>query len=101
MRLCEGLVPSLHIDWGHISGFGWTMFAQIALLSGVISFLCFYKGVQQAGASGATLIMASINAAFPRGRRSTPRSRVAARAAAVSRATTERGRGASRPQTRG
>jgi hypothetical protein len=53
------------------------------------------------GASGATLIIASINAAFPRRRRSTPRSPVATRAAAVTRATTERRGGTSRSQTRG
>src|SRR5437773_11511500 len=53
------------------------------------------------GASGATLIVASINAAFPRRRGATPRSPVAARAAAGTRATTERRGGTSRSQTRG
>ena len=51
------------------------------------------------GASGATLIIASINAAFPRQRRATPRSPV--RAGAVTRTTTESRGGTSRSQTRG
>jgi len=53
------------------------------------------------GASGVILIMASVNAAFPRRRGAAPRSPVASRAAAVTRATTERRSGASRSQTRG
>src|SRR5437868_2494609 len=53
------------------------------------------------GASGATLILASINAAFPRRRRSTPRSPVAARGRAVTAPAAERGSRTSRSQTRG
>jgi hypothetical protein len=52
------------------------------------------------GASGATLILASINAAFPR-RRSSPRSPVAARGRAVTAPAADRGSRTSRSQTRG
>ncbi len=45
----------IHTDFVHISPFGWLMFAQVAVLSGVIAFSCFNEGIRQVGASVATL----------------------------------------------
>ncbi|WP_158409335.1 DMT family transporter [Fimbriimonas ginsengisoli] len=45
----------LSTKFGAISTLGWAMFAHIAILSGVVAFACFYAGLRQVGAGGATL----------------------------------------------
>lgn len=50
-----GLMPAIHQNWGDVNLYGWAMFFHIAIISGVVAFLCFYQGVRQAGATGATL----------------------------------------------
>lgn len=50
-----GIVDTLHTPWLHLKGETYLMFAQVAVLSGVVSFICFNLGVQQIGASGASL----------------------------------------------
>src|SRR3569832_214720 len=63
VMLGYGLLPALHQNWGAISLYGWTMFFHIAIVSGVIAFLCFYRGVSQVGATGATLYQFLVPAA--------------------------------------
>ena len=55
VMLLYGLWPALHTDYGAITPFGWLMFAQVTLLSGVIAFMCFYIGIRQIGPSRATM----------------------------------------------
>jgi drug/metabolite transporter (DMT)-like permease len=45
----------LETDFATISVRGWLMFGHVAVLSGVVAFLCFYEGIRQVGASTATL----------------------------------------------
>lgn len=55
VMIAYGLMPTLHHDWSHVSPYAWGMTFHIVFLSGVVAFIFFYKGVQQVGASGATL----------------------------------------------
>ncbi len=50
-----GLPALLKTPVSHVSSFGWLMFAQVSILSGVVGFACFYLGVKQVGATRATL----------------------------------------------
>jgi drug/metabolite transporter (DMT)-like permease len=52
--LIYGAVPTLHQDFGAVSAYGWLMFGHVTLLSGVLSFVCFYEGVRQIGPSAST-----------------------------------------------
>lgn len=61
-----GLVPLfvywIAVDRGdmpllQLSPLAWLMFAHVALASGVLAFLAFYRGVRDVGASGASLAM--------------------------------------------
>jgi drug/metabolite transporter (DMT)-like permease len=63
VMLAYGLLPSLHQDWRAISAYNWVMFAHIAIISGVVAFLCFYQGVRQVGSTGATLYQFMVPAA--------------------------------------
>ncbi len=55
VMLLYGLWPALHTDYAAISPLGWAMFAQVTMISGVISFVCFYIGIHQIGPSRATM----------------------------------------------
>jgi len=55
VMLAYGFLPGIHENWASISLYGWLMFLHVALISGVVAFLCFYRGVKDVGASGATL----------------------------------------------
>ncbi|HVT14158.1 MAG TPA: DMT family transporter [Fimbriimonadaceae bacterium] len=55
VMLAYGLFPALRQDWRSVHLYGWAMFFHIAIISGVVAFLCFYQGVRQVGATGATL----------------------------------------------
>lgn len=55
LLLPYALPAVLHTDYAHISLVGWTMFGQIAVVSGVIAFACFYAGLHQIGPGRATL----------------------------------------------
>lgn len=55
VMLIYGLGPALRLHWANVTPYAWTMFLQIAVVSGVVAFLCFYQGVKQVGGSGATL----------------------------------------------
>ncbi|MGV3618295.1 MAG: DMT family transporter [Fimbriimonas sp.] len=50
-----GLAATLATDFSSISATGWAMFASVAVLSGVVAFICFYTGLHQIGASAAVL----------------------------------------------
>jgi drug/metabolite transporter (DMT)-like permease len=50
-----GLPALLKTDFASISWRGWLMFGHVAVMSGVVAFLCFYQGIRQVGASTATL----------------------------------------------
>lgn len=50
-----GISPMLAENWGAVHAYSWLMFLHIALISGVLAFLCFYEGVRRVGATGATL----------------------------------------------
>jgi drug/metabolite transporter (DMT)-like permease len=58
-----GFLPSLHEHWGAITPYGWLMFFHVAIVSGVVAFLCFYQGVRQVGSTGATLYQFMVPAA--------------------------------------
>jgi len=55
VMLAYGLVPSLHENWGAVSSYTWLLIFHVAAISGVLAFLCFYRGVQDIGASAASL----------------------------------------------
>lgn len=55
VMLAYGLLASIHQNWAAVSPYGWLMFFHVAIVSGVVAFLCFYEGVRQVGATGATL----------------------------------------------
>jgi drug/metabolite transporter (DMT)-like permease len=55
VMLLYGLLPALHTDYAAISSLGWIMFAQVTIISGVVSFVCFYIGIHQIGPSRATM----------------------------------------------
>lgn len=55
--LTYGLLATLQVDYGAISPMGWSMLFHISVISGVVAFLCFYKGVRMAGGNGAMLSM--------------------------------------------
>ncbi len=55
VMLVYGLLPALQTDYAAISPLGWVMFAQVTMLSGVVSFVCFYVGLHQIGPSRATM----------------------------------------------
>lgn len=63
VMLAYGLIPALHQDWRAVDLYGWEMFFHIAIISGVVAFLCFYQGVKQVGATGATLYQFLVPAA--------------------------------------
>jgi drug/metabolite transporter (DMT)-like permease len=48
------------VDPRSLSAVGWLSFCHVALLSGVLAFYCFYLGVRQIGAAGATLYQFSV-----------------------------------------
>lgn len=50
-----GLLPSLHTNYHTVDLYGWAMFFHVAVISGVVGFICFYRGVQQVGSSGASV----------------------------------------------
>ena len=52
--LIYGIVPTIHQDFAAISPYGWLMFGHVAILSGVVAFVCFYEGVRQIGPSAST-----------------------------------------------
>lgn len=52
--LLYGGTSVLHARFDHISLTSWVMFAQVALLSGVVAFAGFYIGIQQVGSAVAT-----------------------------------------------
>jgi drug/metabolite transporter (DMT)-like permease len=54
LLLAYGAGPTLATDFLALSPLAWAMFAQITLLSGVGSFLAFYRGLDQIGPSAAT-----------------------------------------------
>jgi len=49
------LPATLATHFERVSTYGWTMFASVAIMSGVVAFVCFYEGVRKIGASGAAL----------------------------------------------
>ncbi len=55
VMLAYGLVPSLRQNWTGVTLYSWTMLFHIAVLSGVVAFLCFYQGVKDIGGTAATL----------------------------------------------
>ncbi|MEZ0327595.1 MAG: DMT family transporter [Fimbriimonas sp.] len=55
VMLLYGLLPAIHTDYSAISSLGWIMFAQVTMISGVVSFVCFYIGLHQIGPSRATM----------------------------------------------
>jgi drug/metabolite transporter (DMT)-like permease len=50
-----GLGATLATDFTRISPHAWFMFSTVAVMSGVVAFVCFYTGLRQIGASGASL----------------------------------------------
>jgi drug/metabolite transporter (DMT)-like permease len=63
VMLAYGLMPSLHENWGAVTAYDWLMFSHVAVISGVVAFLCFYQGVRQVGSTGATLYQFLVPAA--------------------------------------
>lgn len=63
VMVAYGLNSSIHQNWTRVSLYGWSMFFHIAVVSGVVAFLCFYQGVRQVGATGATLYQFLVPAA--------------------------------------
>jgi len=55
VMLVYGLPAVLRTDFSGVTQLGWVMFSQISVLSGVVAFVCFYEGLRQIGAAGATL----------------------------------------------
>lgn len=55
--LVYGLVATVQVDYGAITPMGWSMLFHVSVISGVVAFLCFYKGVRMAGGNGAMLSM--------------------------------------------
>ena len=53
--LIYGLAPALRVHWNVFTPWQWTNFAQIALGSGVIGMVFYYKGISQLPASIATM----------------------------------------------
>ncbi len=53
--LLYGLAPALRVHWNVFTLWQWTNFAQIALGSGVIGMVFYYKGISQLPASIATM----------------------------------------------
>jgi drug/metabolite transporter (DMT)-like permease len=50
-----GIAASIALDYGAISPLAWGMFASVAVVSGVVGFICFYAGMREVGPSGASL----------------------------------------------
>lgn len=50
-----GIGSVMHLHFGAISLVGWLMFLQVAVLSGLVGFACFYVGIKQIGPSRTTL----------------------------------------------
>lgn len=50
-----GLAATLATDFTRITPMGWFNFSTVAILSGVVAFVCFYTGLRQIGASAAVL----------------------------------------------
>lgn len=42
-------------DFSRVTIYGWAMFLHVAVLSGVVAFICFYQGIRQVGSGAATL----------------------------------------------
>jgi len=55
VMLVYGLMPAARQPWHAVSPYAWLKFAQVSLMSGIVAFLCFYRGIRDVGASGATL----------------------------------------------
>lgn len=63
MSMPGALIVLLPYGWGAlmktnlhaITPYAWLMFAQMAVMSGVIAFACFYAGIKQVGAARATM----------------------------------------------
>lgn len=47
--LAFGLMPAIHFDYAAVTPFGWLMFLQITVMSGVVAFVTFYVGIHQIG----------------------------------------------------
>lgn len=52
-----GLWAVIHTDFAALSPTAWVMFFHVSVISGVVAFVCFYKGVRMAGGNGAMLSM--------------------------------------------
>lgn len=50
-----GLAATLATNFSRISPTAWFNFATVAIMSGVVAFVCFYTGLRQIGASAAVL----------------------------------------------
>lgn len=50
-----GLAATLATDFAKITPTGWFNFSTVAVMSGVVAFVCFYTGLRQIGASAAAL----------------------------------------------
>lgn len=50
-----GLAATLATDFTRITPMGWFNFSTVAVMSGVVAFVCFYTGLRQIGASAAVL----------------------------------------------
>lgn len=44
-----GLLATVHTVWSHLSVPGWLNYAHVAILSGGVAFVTYYKGMQQIG----------------------------------------------------
>ncbi len=49
-----GLLPALHTRWADLGALGWANVAQLVLGSGVLATACYYRGIADLGAAGAT-----------------------------------------------
>ena len=55
VMLIYGTTQLAHTDLTKVDLYGWGMFLHIAVLSGVVAFLCFYEGVRKIGAGRSTM----------------------------------------------
>lgn len=49
-----GFRATLETNFSAVNWYGWLMFLHVSVISGVVGFICFYKGIQQVGASAAS-----------------------------------------------
>jgi drug/metabolite transporter (DMT)-like permease len=50
-----GWSAMVQTNFSAITPYAWLMFAQVAVMSGVVAFACFYTGIKQVGAAQATM----------------------------------------------